>query len=312
MSASKSLGGAAVLVVLAVAAAGAAFPAPRGNVSDFAGVLDAATAAELSRVLRETEARTSAEIAVVTVASLDGMSLEEYAVKLFAEWGIGKKARDNGVLVLIAPGQRRMRIEVGYGLEPILPDALAGRIIREEFLPAFRDNDYARGTLQGVRRVAAIIVRRETVPAGERREVQNENRRMPVYLAIPFLGVFVAFGAFAAALAARTRTAAPLILGAVFLGVGLVIGLAIYPALSLVTLVPLGAFMGMVGYRSGVAPRWVQMMRGSAESVNDSTAWISAPGDGSTDGGGSSGGGSPGGGDFGGGDSGGGGASGSW
>ena len=136
---------------------------------------------------------------------------------------------------------------------------------------------------------------------------------MPVYMAIPFLGVFVAFGAFAAALAARTRAVAPLILGVVFFAVGLVIGLAIYPALSLVTLVPLGAFMGMVGYRSGAAPRWVQMMRGSAESVDDSTAWISARGDGSSDGTGSSdGGGSSGGGDFGGGDSGGGGASGSW
>jgi uncharacterized protein len=305
----KYLAGAAILIALATAGVHAAFPKPLGKINDFAGVLDAATAAELSRLVIDTEARTSAEIAVVTVTSLDGMSVEEYAVKLFAEWGIGKSASDNGVLVLVAPTQRRMRIEVGYGLEPILPDALAGRIIREEFLPAFRDNDYARGTLQGVRRVAAIIVRRETVPAGERREMQNEDRRMPVYIAIPFLGVFVAFGAFAAALAARTRTGAPLILGAVFLAVGLAIGFVTYPALSLVTLVPLGALMATVGYRAGGAPRWTQMMRGSTAAVSDSTAWISTSGDGSPDGGGSS---SSGGGDFGGGDSGGGGASGSW
>ena len=304
----KHLAGVAILIALATAGAEAAFPTPRGKVNDFAGVLDAATAAELTRLVADTEARTSAEIAVVTVRSLDGMSVEEYAVKLFAEWGIGKNARDNGVLVLVAPAQRRMRIEVGYGLEPILPDALAGRIIREEFLPAFRDDQYGRGILQGVRRVADVIVRRETVPADERPETAVDPR-MPVYAAIPFLGVFVAFGAFAAAVAARTRTAVPLILGALFLAVGLLIGLAAYPALSLITLVPLGAVMAMVGYRAGGVPRWVQMMRGSTAPVNDSTSWISASGDGSSDGGGSS---SSGGGDFGGGDSGGGGASGSW
>jgi uncharacterized protein len=308
----KHLAGVAILIALVTAGAEAAFPKPRGKVNDFAGVLDTATAAELARLVRDTEARTSAEIAVVTVPSLDGMSVEEYAVKLFAEWGIGKSARDNGVLVLVAPAQRRMRIEVGYGLEPILPDALAGRIIREEFLPAFRDDQYGRGILQGVRRVADVIVRRETVPADERRESAAVDRRMPVYLAIPFLGVFVVFGAFIAALATRTRTAAPLILGGLFLAVGLLIGFAAYPGLTLITLVPLGAVMAMVGYRAGAAQRWVQMMRGSSGPVNDSTAWIAASGDGSSGGGGSSGGDSSGGGDFGGGDSGGGGASGSW
>ncbi len=304
----KHLAGVAILAALAIVGAEAAFPEPRGRVNDFAGVLDAATAAELTRLVADTEARTSAEIAVVTVRSLDGMSVEEYAVKLFAEWGIGKSARDNGVLVLVAPAQRRMRIEVGYGLEPILPDALAGRIIREEFLPAFRDDQYGRGILQGVRRVADVVVRRETVPAGERRETATVDRRMPVYMAIPFLGLFVVVGAFIAALAARTRTVVPLILGGLFFGVGLIIGFAAYPALTLITLVPLGAVMAMVGYRAGGAPRWTNMMRGTTGTVTDSTPWISNSGDGGSGGGDYS----SGGGDFGGGDSGGGGASGSW
>lgn len=306
----KHLVGVAILIALVTAGAAAAFPKPVGKVNDFAGVLDAATAAELARLVRDTEARTSAEIAVVTVSSLDGMSVEEYAVKLFAEWGIGKSARDNGVLVLVAPAQRRIRIEVGHGLEPILPDALAGRIIREEFLPAFRDDQYGRGILLGVRRVADVVVRRETVPADQRGDSAKVDRRMPVYAAIPFLGLFVVAGAFIAAMATRTRTVAPLILGGLFGGVGLVIGFASYPALTLVTLVPLGALVAILGYRAGGAQRWVQTMRGSTGPVNDSTAWISTSGDSS--GGGDFGGGSSGGGDFGGGSSGGGGASGSW
>ena len=127
----------------AVAVLGAALPRPQGYVNDFAGVIDGKTRAELTRLVREVETRTSAEIAVVTVKSLDGMTVEEYAVKLFADWGIGKKARNNGVLVLVAPTERRIRIEVGYGLEPILPDARTGRIIREACLPLFRKNQYA-------------------------------------------------------------------------------------------------------------------------------------------------------------------------
>ena len=308
----KHLAGLAIFIALATAGAEAAFPKPRGKVNDFAGVLDQATAAELARIVSDTEARTSAEIAVVTVPSLDGMSVEEYAVRLFADWGIGKSARDNGLLVLVAPAERRIRIEVGYGLEPILPDALAGRIIREEFLPAFRDNQYPRGILQGVRRVAAIVIRREAVPESARREMPAEDSRMPVYAAIPFLGLFVAFGAFAAGVATRTRTAAPLVLGAVFLAVGLVIGLASYPGLSAVILAPLGALMAMVGYRAGGAPRWTNMMRGTTAPVTDSTGWIATAADSTSGGGESSGGSDAGGGDFGGGDSGGGGASGSW
>src|SRR6476660_7607280 len=125
----------AAMIAAAVVAAEAAFPKPHGYVNDFAGVIDAPTAAELERLIRETRAQTTAEMAVVTVKSLDGMSIEEYAVRLFAAWGIGKKEKDNGVLILVAPTERRIRIEVGYGLEEILPDARTGRIIREEILP---------------------------------------------------------------------------------------------------------------------------------------------------------------------------------
>ena len=85
-------------------------------------------------------------MAVVTVPSLNGVPAEDYAVQLFKEWGIGQAKTDNGVLVLVAPNEREMRIEVGYGLEGILPDGLAGQIIRENFVPRFRDNDTTAGS----------------------------------------------------------------------------------------------------------------------------------------------------------------------
>jgi uncharacterized protein len=138
----------ALLLVLP-AAVRAEFPKPTGYVNDFAALLDAGARAELEALLRETEQATTAEIAVATVTSLDGLTVEEYANQLFQAWGIGQQANDNGVLVLVAPNEREMRIEVGYGLEPVLPDGLAGEIIRTEFLPQFKSGDYSAGIRQG-------------------------------------------------------------------------------------------------------------------------------------------------------------------
>jgi uncharacterized protein len=301
----KTLVCAAMLAAAAVAVVEAAFPRPQGRVNDFAGVIDGTTADELARLIRETDTLTSAEIAVVTVKSLDGMSIEEYAVRLFADWGIGRKGKDNGVLMLVAPAERRVRIEVGYGLEPILPDALAGRIIREECLPAFRANQFSRGILQGVRRLAGIIQRRETLPASER-AAPRANDSPPAYLMVPFFGVFVALGAFAAGIAVRTRTRGALLFAGLFLAVPLVFVVLTLTASSFI-LIAIGAVMAAVGYRAGASPFWIKTMRGSAEPMDASSPWVAGP-----SGSGSSGSSSSSGGDFGGGSSGGGGASGSW
>ena len=295
---------AALLAVATLAPVDAAFQRPHGYVNDFAHIVDAATAAELDRLVRDTETKTSAEIAIVTVKSLDGMSVEEYASKLFAEWGIGKKARDNGVLVLVAPAERRMRIEVGYGLEPILPDALAGRIIREECLPAFRTNEYARGILQGVRRIASVIERNEIVPIGEWRESRSSRSGLPPSIAIPFFGTFVALGAFAGGLGVRTRTRNALFFAGMFLAVPAFFVFATLLTPSSLILLVIGAVMGVVGYQTGSRPYWIRTMRGSDDPADSSARWVA--GSSGSGGGGSSGG------DFGGGSSGGGGASGSW
>lgn len=221
-------------------------------------------------VIREAERKTTAEIAVATVPSLDGLSVEEYATRLFAEWGVGKKGADNGVLILVAPSERAMRIEVGYGLEPILPDALAGDIIRNDALPAFRSGDYPVGILASVRRVAELVEARHVVTAEERARLlaaasagAAENRP-PAYFTIPFLWIFIAVGGFAVGLGLRTRTGFPVLFGSLFGGAPLV--MALIPGLNatLYVLVPLALAMIVVVYRKGKGSAWGQIARASS------------------------------------------------
>ncbi len=157
-------------------------------VSDFAKVLDEKTKFELTSLINQTQQKTSAEIAVVTVKSLEGMSVEEYSIKLFKLWGIGKKKKDNGVLVLVAPNEKKMRIEVGYGLEAILPDGLCGQIFREDFTPAFKRGDYPVGVLSGVRRISQMLNGETYEPSPE----SNDGTWMSRHLGL-FLGLFFSF-----------------------------------------------------------------------------------------------------------------------
>ncbi|MBP6855407.1 MAG: TPM domain-containing protein [Candidatus Pacebacteria bacterium] len=123
---------------------------PSGFVSDFARVLSVDQKTALEQKLSTFEKETSNEIAVVIIDSLKGDYIENYAVKLFADWGIGKKDKDNGVLFLVAVSDRAMRIEVGYGLEGALTDALSVRILDDNVRPFFKQNDYAGGIGAGV------------------------------------------------------------------------------------------------------------------------------------------------------------------
>jgi uncharacterized protein len=270
-------------------------------VNDFAGVLPAPVRAELDALLRRTAEATSAEIAVATVPSLAGMTVEEYAAGLFEQWGIGKKATDNGVLILVAPNDRAMRIEVGYGLEPVLPDGLAGEIVRSEFLPAFREGDYPRGIRRGVGRIVELVQKGEIAPA----EPGLADSEFPLWFIVPFLGVFVSLGAFAVGIGVRSKTVGPVLWGGMFAGGPLVMSLAFGPATLMLGSLAFG--MLIWGYRKGQTPFWTKTLRGSATGA-DSFGWTM----GTSGSSGSSGGGSPSGSDFGGGSSGGGGASGRW
>jgi uncharacterized protein len=129
---------------------------PQGYVDDFAGVLSPAAKAQLTALCTELEQKTHAQVAVVTVKSLDGIPVEDYAVDLATKWGIGPKQADKGVLILLAVNDRKYWTSVGYGLEPILPDGKVGGFGRE-MVPLLRNGDYDGALLLITRRVADVI-----------------------------------------------------------------------------------------------------------------------------------------------------------
>jgi uncharacterized protein len=129
---------------------------PTGYVTDLAGILGAAKKANLEALCSELEQKTGAQMAVVTVRSLDGESVEEYAVDVFKQVGVGSKKDNRGVLLLIAPNDRKYRIEVGYGLEPIINDARAGDAGRA-MVPDLRRGDYGQAAETGAWQLARYI-----------------------------------------------------------------------------------------------------------------------------------------------------------
>ena len=155
--------GALALVLLSLAGGvalpveGQTFPPAHGFVNDFAALLSAEGKAKLEAQLAKLENDTTAEVAVVTVKSLEGLAIEDYAVRLFEAWGIGKKGKDNGVLFIVAKEERKVRIEVGYGLEPVITDGRAGRILDNEVLPRFKNGDYEGGIVAGVAAIEGYV-----------------------------------------------------------------------------------------------------------------------------------------------------------
>jgi uncharacterized protein len=131
---------------------------PSAYVNDFAHVLDPNAAAQMEEICRQIDQKAHAQIAVVTIHSLDGSDIESYAVDLFKKWGIGDKASNRGVLILYAIDDRKSRIEVGYGLEPILPDGKVGSFQREA-IPFMRSGNYSQALLLVTSRVADVIAK---------------------------------------------------------------------------------------------------------------------------------------------------------
>ncbi len=136
---------------------------PRDYVVDLAGVMSPDTSARLNALLLELEQKTTAQVLVLTVQSLDGQSIEEFAFNTKEKWKLGQKGKDNGVLIVVAVKDRRYRIEVGYGLESILPDSLVGSIGREYFVPYFRQGDYSTGIYAGAVALTRTIAAHEGV-----------------------------------------------------------------------------------------------------------------------------------------------------
>lgn len=139
------------------AAAEPTFPKLTGRVTDAAGVLPADVAAQLDARLKALEDSTGTQLVVATVPDLQGYEIEDYGYQLGRAWGIGQKGTNNGAILLVAPAQRKLRIEVGYGLEGVLTDAVSGRIIRQVIVPRFKAGDMAGGIVAGADELIALL-----------------------------------------------------------------------------------------------------------------------------------------------------------
>jgi uncharacterized protein len=145
------------LLLVGAPAAAQNFPQLSGRVVDAADILPPADEAALTQKLAALEQASSRQLVVATVPSLEGYPIEDYGYQLGRKWGIGQKGANNGMILLVAPNDRKVRIEVGYGLEPIMTDALSGEIISSQILPAFKRGDYPGGINAGADAIIAQL-----------------------------------------------------------------------------------------------------------------------------------------------------------
>ncbi|HLD34150.1 MAG TPA: TPM domain-containing protein, partial [Candidatus Nanoarchaeia archaeon] len=174
-----------ILFLLLVSLVSAAPYEPVNYVSDYANAITPEFEAQINELAASIEDNTTVEVAVLTIPSLKGQNIESLAIEVFQDWGIGKKDVNNGLLLVIAVDDRAWRVEVGYGLEPVITDAMAGRFGREILVPNFQAGEYGKGVLEFVQRVHATI-------KGEP-EVVSQSQQLPESgWAMPLLFLFVA------------------------------------------------------------------------------------------------------------------------
>src|SRR3984885_13244980 len=172
---------------------------PQGYVNDFAGVLSSQAKDKLTALCTEVDQKAKAQIAIVTVSSLEGEPIEQFSIDLATAWGIGPKQKATGVLILVAPNDRKYRVEVGYGLEAILPDGKVGGFGREA-VPFLRQNDYSDALLLITQRVASVIAEDQKVTLDSNPDVaapqpvaDNAPNPMGNWVPIIILAIFLLF-----------------------------------------------------------------------------------------------------------------------
>ncbi len=167
-------------------------PNPPRLVNDLAGVLSPEQENMLERKLVAYDDSTSNQIAVVLISSLNEYPIEEYALKLFRDWQIGNKTTNNGILVLAAIDDRKIRIEVGYGLEGAVPDITANTIITNDIVPSFRSDDYYEGLDKATNSIIAAAAGEYKAPAGYS-DRGTKGRRIPLGVIIAIIIIFIIF-----------------------------------------------------------------------------------------------------------------------
>ena len=181
----------------------ASYPPLTGRVNDQAGILDAGARTGLEARLKDLEDKSGIQLVIATVKSLEGQAVEPYANELFRIWKLGEQVKNNGVLLLVAPNERKVRIEVGYGLEGTLTDALSKLIIANAIVPRFKTQDYAGGIGRGVDDIIATL----TTDSGDwqkRPDLRPEDRASLMDTLLPLLVMLI----FAIVIFAMMRNAA--------------------------------------------------------------------------------------------------------
>lgn len=169
------------------------FPKPKGLINDFANVIPQSYEQKLVRITSELLKKTGTPVVVVTMPDIGGEDYNEYANRLYEAWGIGKKGEDKGVLIFVAIKERKMRIEVGYGLEGIIPDGRAGEIRDRYMIPYLKQNKFGEGLLKGTGAVSQIIAKDAGVKLTGQVPVRAPKKRRSRASFIPLLLIFFLF-----------------------------------------------------------------------------------------------------------------------
>ena len=207
-----------VLLLLSIPAAALEVPKAREYVTDLADLISADAESKLNSHLRAFEQSDSTQIVVLTISTLEGESLEEYALQVLTTWGVGQRAKDNGALLLVAKQERKIRIEVGYGLEGRLTDLLAGRIIDNEISPSFKRGDFDGGILRGV--VAITKAVRGEYTGNGKTTGQGKSEGSPIGLLFLFFFILPLFFRMLGGRSGRRGKNSGLFLGGPFTGGG--------------------------------------------------------------------------------------------
>lgn len=281
----------ALLLLLPQLAFALEVPQLRGRVNDYANMLSPGAAERLEQVLADFEKSDSTQIVVLTINSLEGESPEGYSIKVAEAWQIGQAKLDNGAILLIAKQERKIRIEVGMGLEGVLTDLVSGRIIRGDMSPHFKKNDYDTGITAGVSSIMQVV--RGEYQAEPRDLKQGKKSANPAVTLLVFLLVAVVFLGSISKFLGGAAGAAGLPL----------IGFLTFPGIGILVLAVLGA----AGFVLGIVVAFMFGSGGRGSSGGFGGPFIGGGFGGGLSGGGGFGGFSGGGGSFGGG-----GASGDW
>lgn len=212
-------------------------PPLKGRVNDYAGILSPATARQLEDVLQKFEATDSTQIVLLTIPSLEGDSLEDFSLRVVEKWKLGQKKLDNGALLLIAKNDRKLRIEVGYGLEGKMTDLISGRIIRDIITPRFKEGNFDQGVIDGIAAMMAVAKGEFTAATTKPRHSNSGDPGAIFIFALVLFSMLGRILARAPLLAAGAGAILAPVFGAIALGLG---------GIGLLALALLGFIFGLI------------------------------------------------------------------